>query len=410
VRDITALDVVVGRQSIFDRDHHVYGYELLFRPLDGGAPIGSLSGDLMTSTVLYSATGIGLDRLIGDRFVFCNADRGLLTGAVPITLPPEQTVVEVLESVTPDEAVINGCRRLVEQGFRLALDDFVWFDGAEALLELAHIVKVDLRITPADELAALMDRLRPYNLKLVAEKVETDEEYQLCLDLGFHYFQGYALARPVVLPGRTLSSSQLGRLRMASALLGRDFEVCELEAIISTEPGLTYQLLQMAGAGGLAGTRRRIRNVRDAFVMVGTRRLQNWIALLSMIDRGSTATEDVTSALTRAKMSELLAAQVAPSDSGLAFTAGMLSAIDVLMGVPSEQVLQTLSLAEELNDAAFTDRTPVGRLVRDVIDHLSAHPAPLRRTGLSEQDFDLAAIRALTWALEVMDGISDALR
>lgn len=407
---ITALDVVVGRQSIFDRDRAVYGYELLFRPIDASASAtGPLSGDLMTSMVLFSATGIGLHRLIGNRFAFCNADRGLLTGAVPISLPPEQTVIEVLETVVPDAAIIEGCERLVAQGFRLALDDFVWFDGVERLLGLADIVKVDLTIVAPQDLPGLVQRLRQYDVKLVAEKVESEEEMLRCLDLGFDYFQGYALARPVILPGKTLGSSELGRLRMASALLGRDFEVDELEAIVATEPGMMLQLLQMAGAGGLAGTRRRVRNVREAFVMIGSQRLQNWIALLVMVDRRVTSTDDFTTALTRAKMSEVLALQLETGRSSLAFTAGMLSAIDVLMGIPTEQILSTLSLDDELQDAAFGEQSTTGRLVRDVIDHLSAKPKPSCRSGFTDQELDLAAIHALNWALDVVDGLTSSI-
>ena len=309
----------------------------------------------------------------------------------------------------PDAAIIEGCKRLVAQGFRLALDDFVWFDGVERLLELADIVKVDLTIVAAQDLPGLVQRLRQYDVRLVAEKIESEEEMLRCLDLGFDYFQGYALARPVILPGKTLGSSDLGRLRMAEALLGRDFEVDELEAIVATEPGMLLQLLQMAGAGGLAGTRRRVRNVREAFVLIGSQRLQSWIALLVMVDRRVTSTDDITTALTRAKMSEVLALQLEAGRSSLAFTAGMLSAIDVLMGMPTEHILTTLSLDDELQDAAFGEQSATGRLVRDVIDHLSAKPNPSCRSGFTDQELDLAAIHALNWALDVVDGLTPSL-
>jgi c-di-GMP-related signal transduction protein len=408
---VDVLDVVVGRQSIFARNRALYGYELLFRPLqaglDGQEP---LTGDLMTSTVLFSAVGIGLNRLIGDRFVFCNADRGLLTGSVPVNLPPEQTVIEVLETVVPDDDVIRGCRRLSDQGFRLALDDFTWFDGAERLLEIADIVKLDLRITPIAELADLMPRLRSFGVELLAEKVESEQELQACLDLGFEYLQGYALARPNVIPGKILGPSKIGKLRMASVLLTGHFEIDELEHTISTDPGLTYQLLQMVGAGGLAGTRRRVRDVREALVMAGLRRIQNWAALLTMTEAGDTSAEDVTTALTRARMAELLAPRINPRQAGLAFTAGMLSAVDVLLGVPVEDLVESLSLDAELHQAAFGQSTPIGRLVRDVIDHLCAHPDPPRRSGLSEQDLEVAAMRALTWAVDLVHNLNDQRR
>jgi EAL and modified HD-GYP domain-containing signal transduction protein len=136
---VSFIDVVVARQAIFDAELDVIGYELLFRSLKADAP-RPIDGDLMTTSLLYSSMNIGIERLVGNNLIFCNADRGLLLGEVPITLPPERTVIEVLETVTPDAEILAGCRRLTDAGYRLALDDFLWFPGAEDLLSLATIV------------------------------------------------------------------------------------------------------------------------------------------------------------------------------------------------------------------------------------------------------------------------------
>lgn len=192
------IDLVVARQAIFDRAGAIYAYELLFRSVGTDSP--QVDGDVMTGTVLFSSMNIGIQRLVGPKFIFCNADRGLLVGDVPITLPPQKTVIEVLETVLPDEEVLLGCRRLIRAGYRLALDDFQWFDGAESLLELASLVKIDLRLTSVAELPDLIARCRAFGVELVAEKIETEGELQACLDLGFDYFQGYALSRPRLVP------------------------------------------------------------------------------------------------------------------------------------------------------------------------------------------------------------------
>jgi EAL and modified HD-GYP domain-containing signal transduction protein len=209
---VAAFDVVVARQAIFDRAGGVYGYELLFRPNQGGTDAGvGLDGDVMTSTVLSSTVSIGIERLVGSGYIFCNAGRGLLTGSAPVALPPARTVLEVLETVAVDEEVIAGCRRLVGLGFRLALDDFTWRHGAERLLELADIVKIDLRLVPPERLPALVARCRRYGVALVAEKIETTHEYTRSLALGFEYFQGYALERPRTVPGPAIDASGPGR-------------------------------------------------------------------------------------------------------------------------------------------------------------------------------------------------------
>ncbi len=142
---MSSVEIVVARQAIFDRESQVVAYELLFR----SAPEADLAGaglmdGLMTAAVLYSSVNIGIENLVGDKLMFCNADRDVLTGRVPMVLPPAQTVVEVLETVACDSEVVDGCVRLLAQGYQLALDDFVWFDGAEQLLELASIVKLDV--------------------------------------------------------------------------------------------------------------------------------------------------------------------------------------------------------------------------------------------------------------------------
>jgi c-di-GMP-related signal transduction protein len=403
---LTSLDVAVARQAIFDRNMRVYGYELLFRPIDGGhgtAP--DRDPDRMTSTVLFSSVSVGFDRLVGDAFAFCNGGRGPLTGSVPVTLPADRTVVEVLETVTPDEDVIAGCRRLVAAGYRLALDDFTWFDGAEPLLELASIVKLDLRLTALADLPSLIGRCRAFDVELLAEKIETEEELSRCIDLGFDYFQGYALSRPRLVPGRTMDSSAMSRLRIATALMTEDFELDQIEQMIRTEPAMSYQLLQLAGIGGRHGTRRKIRTLREALVLVGSKWIQNWLALLMLTHSGSPSTEDVIVALIRARMSELLARPLGPPAAELAFTAGMLSAFDMLLGVPSEEVVRGLSLDKELVEAAFGDHSPIGRLVRDVIDHQSGLWGRRTRSGITGDDLNRTSIQALGWALEATSAI-----
>jgi c-di-GMP-related signal transduction protein len=406
---VTALDIVVGRQAIFDRAREVYGYELLFRSVDGiNAAGGVLDGDVMTSSVLFASMNIGVDRLVGPgRHMFCNADRGVLTGAVPVTLPPERTVLEILETVQPDEEVLAGARKLAAAGFRLALDDFTWFEGAEALMELAQIVKIDLMLQSAGELPALVDKLRQYRVLLLAEKIETEDELDRCMDLGFDFFQGYALGRPRVVPGRTLEASVAGRLRITASLLAKDFEVGELEQILRTEPGMTYQLLRLAGAGADHGLARKIRSLREALVILGSRRLRSWIALLMMMRAGPVSNDHVTTVLTRARMCELLAMATAPRLAPLSFTAGMLSAFDVLLQVPIEDILYDLPLDEELRTAAFSNTTQVGRLVQDVADYLSPrrNSAP-QRSGIPEQDFHLTSIKALMWSVDSVSAMA----
>jgi EAL and modified HD-GYP domain-containing signal transduction protein len=395
---MSVLEVLVGRQPIFARDRRVIGYELLFRPMDGAESVAS-DGDLLTSTVVFGAAAIGIDRLVGDKLVFLNADRGRLTGAVPVLMPAERAVIEVLETVTVDDEVMAGCRRLVDQGYRLALDDFVWFDGAEALLDLASVVKIDVRATPAADLPALADRCRPFDVTLLAEKVETAEELQLCEALGFELYQGYLLSRPQTVPGRTLDSATLSQVRLAAALVQDEFEVGELEEIVRADPPMGVQLLQLAGVGADHGMRGRIRTLREALVLLGARRLQNWIAFLVLTQRGTSSREQIALALARARMCELLAGRLDPAAAPMAFTAGMLSTLDILFESPLEQIIDALPLSDELHEATLGRGEGVGRVVRAVIEYQAGAQEAMPVPDLGPADLHRAGGEALAWAV-----------
>ena len=181
----------VGRKSIFDRDRAVFGYELLFRALEGptAAEAAGTLGDQMTADVMFNSVSIGIDRLVGDKKLFCNASRGVLTGVVPVLLPPDRTVVEVLEAVVPRAEALPGCRRLREEGFTLALDNVSVLANVERLIDLASFVKIDLRATDPEELPRLVDECQRHDVALVAKKVETEEDFSMCADMASTIFR-----------------------------------------------------------------------------------------------------------------------------------------------------------------------------------------------------------------------------
>ena len=405
---MAALDLVVGRQPIFDRHLAVFGYELLVRPISVLSPadVAGARGDQMTAEVLFGSVSIGVERLVGDKRLFCNGSRGVLTGEVPILLPPDQVVIEVLESVAPDDEVLAGCRRLREQGFTLALDDVSVFADAEPFIELASIMKIDLQATHPADLPRLVTRCQQPGMTLVAEKVKTTDEFTRCVELGFDYFQGYLLARPRLVPGRTLDPGRVAQLRMAARLLDRECPISELEDIIRSSPAMTLQLLQLAGVGAAHGLARTVRTVREALVLVGWRRLQSWVSLLLIGGRGQVSEEGLTTALARARMCELAAKTADLSPSEVAFTAGMLSTFDTLLNVSLEDVLHDLPLDERLRRAVLYAEGPLGCLVHDVASFQLGRPEEATRSGLTGAVLSCAALEALLWAVEMTTAFS----
>jgi EAL and modified HD-GYP domain-containing signal transduction protein len=389
--------VVVGRQPVFDANLSVVGYELLFRQgkADVAAPVGAHNGDAMTADAIYGALNIGVDRLVGDKLVFCNADRGVLTGAIQIPLPPERTVVEVLESVHFDAEIDAGCRALREAGFRIALDDFDWSeDSAPGLLEHAEIVKLDVRALGPDRAIELGELCRPFGVALLAEKVETHDELAFFLEHGFDLYQGYALAHPMTVSGTTLEAPAFGVLQLAAAVLAADSDVDEVETVVRRDPALCLQLLKVASIGPLGHTRRTVRTIREALVLLGTQRLRGWITLLMVRASRATAPDDLLTVLARARMCELLEERHDRRLAAFAFTAGLVSALDRMLGMPADKLVAALPLDESLLGAAFGTTGPIGRVVHTVIEFESGDS--------DEQDEQLreVAASALDWAAQ----------
>lgn len=402
---------IVGRQPVVDRADEIVGYELLFRPLpssdrayDPNAP-RQLSGDEMTATVLYSALGIGIDHLTGGKTVFCNADRGVLTGDMPMSLPPKRTVIEVLETVVPDEDVLNGCRALRRAGYRLAADDFSDFSGSEALLDLVDIVKIDLQVVDVDDIPALMRRCREFDVQMLAEKIETPEELAVCRELDFDLFQGYLIGRPRTISGPSLVPCSRNVLRLASTVLDDDTEFSTIEDILQREPALSYQLLQLAAIGRLGETQRQVRSIREALVAMGLVRLRGWISTLMLRPSGKAIDTNLPAVLARARLAELLAEYVEPGSGAHAFTAGMISALDLLLGVPHAKLSAMLDLPDTLRTSAFSRGSTVGCLIADIVEHEQHGHPPHRVANLSDDVVVQASAQAFGWAMEATEVI-----
>lgn len=415
---VTTSDVLVGREPIFDHRRSVHGYELVLGTGWAGGPDEhglQAAGEpaegrfLLTSAVVFGSLELGIDRFVGDKLMFCDASEDVLRGATSPLVPPDRTVLEV-----PTGAVFGAssaatvgpvCHELVREGYSLALDDFRWFPGAEEMLPLFAYAKVDRRRFDADGVAAVVEGCRPYGTRVVVHPVDTMAALTECVELGVDLCQGYLLLTPQPVEGKVLDPGQLASLRLAARLLDPDTGVDELEAIVRTDPTLSLQVLNMAAIGAPGRLRRTVRTVREALVLVGWRRLRSWMSLLLFTGGDVLPTEALTAALTRARMCELLGPRIDPGCAEVAFTTGMLSVLDVLLGVPLTDAVAHLPLAEEVR-AAVVDRTgPLGQLLADVIDYQMGSPATAVRSGFSRPVLQEACFDALAWAIEMATGL-----
>ena len=243
-----ARDVFVARQPIFDRRGRLYAYELLFRGgLENFCPAGD--PNQAASQVLEAAwLTFGLPSLIGEHKAFTNFTRDLLLAGCAEMLPVESTVVELLETIDGDQEVVRVCQALKKKGYLLALDDFVYRPGLDPLIPLADIIKIEFHGSDPTEQIQHVRRLAPHTPKLLAEMVETPEEYRRARDLGFAYFQGYFFCKPEIVQGRALSGARLTYLKLLQCVTRPDVDLDELEAVIRPDASVTHRLMEHLGS------------------------------------------------------------------------------------------------------------------------------------------------------------------
>jgi EAL and modified HD-GYP domain-containing signal transduction protein len=361
--------VYLGRQPILDRDGALNAYELLYR---GGAHnYAEISDDAHATAqvVVRAIGGIGAPAVLGPCRGFVNMDRGLLFNDIVHLMPPERFVLELLETVRFDAQLARRLTELRRAGFQIALDDVSELtDELLAMLPYTDIVKIDFLLTDRAELAELAALVRSHGKTLVAEKIETREDFALARELGFDLFQGYFFARPQVLAAPRDRSSRPGLLRLL-ALLSRDARLVELEAELKLNPSVVVQLLRLVNSSAF-GLGRNIASLREAILATGTRQIARWAQLLLYADGGTLSWRVdplVQLAGTRSRFMELAAGCLRPDHdefADAAFMTGIFSLVHVVMGSTPAAVLEKLGLAPHIREAIVTRNGALGTLLR----------------------------------------------
>jgi c-di-GMP-related signal transduction protein len=355
--------VHVGRQPIFDINHDVLGYELLFRTGLTARVAHIDDADLATSQVIVSTFAqFGVRSLVGPGLAFVNLTRPFLTGELPVPFAPDRMVLEILEDIEPDAEVLEGCRRLVAAGYRLALDDLVPDDPRLGLLEVVSYGKLDFDRSRPDDLVEVAAACRDAGLVLVAEKVETKADMEAGWVLGCTLFQGRYLAQAQVLAAPALTPARLSCLRLLGLLSQPDVSFDDIEEAVRLEPALAVRVLTVANSAAV-GARREIVSVHDALVLLGLNQLRGWLQLMLFSDLADTSSELFAQALIRARACELLAATRSGLSTDTAFTTGLVSSLDLLLGEPIEWIVARMGLGDDLHFALTSGAGPLGELL-----------------------------------------------
>src|ERR1700679_2191894 len=275
------MEVYLGRQPIVDRRLNVVGYELLFRSSE--ANFCDVTDDVAaTSQVIVNAVlGVGLDRLLGGKPAFINFDRTLLLGDWTTVLPPDKVVIEILETVPPDQDVLAACDRIRQQGYAVALDDCPDDRRTAAFAPFVDILKVDFQQTsPADQ-SNLIKSYKKLHLKMFAEKVETQAEFQRALQLGYDCFQGYFFAGPTVLQAALLPASQMSGLRLVKQIQREDLDLHAIHELIRHDASFSYSLLKYVNSAAFHWAA-RVDSTRHALALLGSDEIRKWVWMASL--------------------------------------------------------------------------------------------------------------------------------
>lgn len=404
-------EIFLARQPIVDRNDGQVAFELLFRSANK-TEAGVIDNTHATAQVIVNAFGeMGIAQVLGANRGFVNVDATFLHSDLIQLLPKKNVVIELLETVSIDAALIDRCRELKADGFSLALDDVAEFnDEIKSLLRIVDIVKLDLMAIDPVHLPVLVKELKSYPIKLLAEKVEDKAQARRCLEMGFDFFQGYYFARPEILSGKRAPPSKIALLRIFSMMVG-GAENQEIEDAFKEHADLTYNLMRIVNSVG-SGLTTKISSLKHGLMVLGRGPLTRWVQLLLYAsDKGnSTVSPLMQLAATRGKMMELVAQQEnagAQEYTDRAFMVGMLSLLDALLGESLPDILKRISLQADVEAALLNHEGDLGNLLslckkleggdyEFVRDTLRSH------SSLNMNEFTRAQLEAMAWANNIV--------
>ncbi len=359
---MSSQELFLGRQPILDRDQNLAAFELLFRSSHvNGAQIDD---DLLASATVinHAFSELGVEHVLGRYVGFINLSAPLILSDVIELLPKERVVLELLETVEVNATVVARLKELKAMGFQLALDDYLGQEEQYAdVLGVVDVVKVDVKDLDPARVQAITARLKRWPVKLLAEKVDTREQADLCRSLGYELFQGYYFARPSIIKGKRLTHAEAAIMRLLGLVMA-DADTPEIEQVFRQNPDLSLTLLRLVNSVAV-GSRTKIMSLSQALVLLGRIQLQRWLQLLMYAISSSPDAKFpsplLVLAATRGRMMEQLAAVWTGASSEArerAFLTGILSLVSALLALPLPEVLKTLPLPDEVR-IALLDRT-----------------------------------------------------
>ena len=397
-------NVFIGRQAIYDKKLDVYGYELLSRSNaeQNQAFVNDDNASHATTEVILNAlTEIGLPQLVGKHPAFINLTDDFLSGQTPIPDLQHQIVIEVLENIRITPQLLESVKKLSASGYQIALDDFVYKAEAQPLLEIVDIVKIDIREHSEHQLRQLLKQLKPYNVKLLAEKLETHAEYHFCNELGFDYYQGYFLCEPNIISTQRAPANRTNIIHLLAQLQDPQVQIETLEGLISQDLALSYRLLKYINSAAFA-LQREVDSIHHAIVMLGLNTIRS-LANLMLLSRIDDKPRDLLMiASIRARFCEQLGMHIDKHIKDTFFTAGLFSVIDALMDRNMHDIISELPLSTVLKEALLQQKGMIGEAVKCAIAFERADWDAVNFDGLDKKTIQQIYFDAIIWSNQAL--------
>jgi len=397
-------DIYVGRQPIYNKNLTVFGYELLFRSgTKNAAAIDPFSADGATSTTIINTfLEIGLERLVGNKYAFINLTEQFLLEENSLPISPKQVILEVLEDIPVTPELISAVERLSSKGFIIALDDYIYNPSHKPLVKMVDIIKIDIMQLSKEQIVQHVKKLKEYDIKLLAEKIETIDEYEFCRKLGFDYYQGYFLSKPRIIRSKALPTNKVAVLNLLAVLQNPNSDINELEEAISFDVSISYRILKLINSSFFSFSR-EVDSVKQAIVILGRNQLSSWASMIALSKMDDRPSEMIHLAMIRGKMCEMLAEKSGLKPLESFFTVGLFSALDILMERDIETIIAPLPLSNEVENALLKHDGILGEALKCALAYEVADFENISFQNLTEDDFFIANVEAVSWANMAMD-------
>lgn len=347
------MDIFLARQAIYDTKHKVKAYELLFRNSNENRFAGDVDEDKATIKLISNCATIGLNELISNKMAFINFTQGLLLKDIPSLLSKERIVIEILESVKPTVEILDYLKKLKDDGYTIALDDVIARSTYKEFGDLIDIYKIDFFNTTRSDRQELVRNINKYNPKanLLAEKIETDEDYEEAISNGYSYFQGFYFSKPIMILGKDIPLRNISCFNIMVELLNDEFDVDKVEAIIKSDVAISYKLMKFLNSATFSFVQ-RISSIKQAIMLLGRKELKKWLALIVISEMQNGNDEEITnSTIIRGRFCELIQSELNPKKGSLAFMVGLFSNLDAFMQKKMDELVDELPIEEEIKRA-----------------------------------------------------------